>query len=190
MLSPFAARGSLSHAVTAASFTLTAVGSIVWQIAEALHYAHEHQIVHGRLKLDNCLLVEGGIVQVSDFFYCLLNEPERYATPSFAAPEQFYGQAEAASDQYSLALLAYQLLVGQLPFRRRARRARLCRSNSLMRPVTQLRRDVSGQVDQALARALSRQPRDRFPSIAAFAVDFQGAWMLEPALQAVRSRAS
>ncbi len=177
LLSPFMARGSLSHpSFTAASFTPTAVGSIVWQIAEALHYAHEHQIVHGRLKLDNCLLVEGGIVQVSDFFYYLLNEPERYADPTFAAPEQFYGQAEAASDQYSLALLAYQLLIGQLPFGEGGTRNRLApQEQSLMRPVTQVRGDVSGPVDQALARALSRQPRDRFPSIAAFAVEFQRA---------------
>ena len=44
-----------------------------------------------------------------------------------------------------------------------------------MRPVTQFRRDVSPLVDQALERALSRQPRDRFPSISTFAADFQAA---------------
>ena len=118
-LSPFAEQGSLAHyAVSAASLSLPAVAGIVRQIAEALFYAHERQIVHGRLKLENCLVPAPGIVQVSDFFYGLLKEAERYATASMVSPEQFYGQAEAASDQYTLALLAYQLLVGQLPFRK------------------------------------------------------------------------
>jgi serine/threonine protein kinase len=176
-LAPFAEQGSLVHyPITSTPLSPRAVAGIVRQIAEALDYAHEDQIVHGRLKLENCLVPAPGIVQVSDFFYFLLSEAERYASPSTVAPEQFYGQAEAASDQYTLALLAYQLLVGQLPFAESGLRARLAlQEQPLMRPVTQFRRDVSARVDRTLDRALSRQPQDRFPNITAFALDFQAA---------------
>ena len=177
LISPFTEQGSLAYyAVGTESLSPPAVVSIVRQIADALLYAHERQIVHGRLKLENCLVPAAGTVLVSDFFYCLLKEAERYATASIISPEQFYGQAEAASDQYTLALLAYQLLVGQLPFTESGLRGRPAPQDQVVtRPVAQVRHDVSPLVDQALERALSRQPRDRFPSVTAFAADLQAA---------------
>jgi WD40 repeat protein len=176
-LTPFAEQGSLAYyAIGSASLSPPVIAGIVRQIAEALFYAHERQIVHGRLKLENCLVPATSTPLVSDFFYCLLKEPERYATASTVSPEQFYGQAEVASDQYTLALLAYQLLVGQLPFTESGQRARPgFQEQVLMRPVTQFRRDVSPLLNQTLERALSRQPQDRFASIIAFATDFQAA---------------
>jgi WD40 repeat protein len=174
-LTPFAEQGSLAYyAIGSASLSPPAVAGIVRQIAEALSYAHERQIVHGRLKLENCLVTAPGTAMVSDFFYRLLKEPERYATASTVSPEQFYGQAEVASDQYTLALLAYQLLVGQLPFTESGLRGRPAfQEQAPMRPVTQFRQDVSPLLNQTLERALSRQPQNRFASIIAFATDFQ-----------------
>jgi serine/threonine protein kinase len=177
LVSPFAEHGSLSSfSPASASWPPAAVADIVEQIAEALFFAHQHNIVHGRLKLENCLVTAPGSIRVSDFFYSLLNEPERYATPSVVAPEQFYGQAEAASDQYTLALLAYQLLVGRLPFIEPGARPRLAlQEQALLRPVTEFRRDVSALVDQTLGRALSRRPEDRYANINDFATDLTAA---------------
>jgi eukaryotic-like serine/threonine-protein kinase len=176
-VTPFAQHGSLSAFIPAStSWSPAAVASIVGQIAEALFFAHQHNVVHGRLKLENCLVAAPGSIRVSDFIYSLLNEPERFATSAIVAPEQFYGPAEAASDQYTLALLAYQLLVGQLPFIESSARLRpALQEQSPLRPVTQFRRDVSALVDHTLGRALSRRPEDRYATISDFAQDMVAA---------------
>jgi eukaryotic-like serine/threonine-protein kinase len=177
ILSPFEAQGSLSRITdTTTRLPPLAVVSIVRQIADALAYAHERMLVHGRLKFENCLLVAPATVQVSDFYYSLLDANIRSIEAPPVPEEQSQGRADAASDQYALALLAYQLLVGRVPALNPGSGSHLLpQPRSLPRLVTELRPDMPRQVDQVLGQALNTQPEGRYPNITTFAFALQQA---------------
>jgi protein kinase-like protein/WD40 domain-containing protein len=177
LISPYEEQGALSRYVSAsAHLTPLAIAGIVRQIAEALYFAHERQIVHGRVKLENCLLVAPGTIQVSDFYSVLLSQEARNAYGAAIAPEQRFGQMEAASDQYALAVLAYLLLAGKPPFAESEPRTMImAQEQALLRPLSEIRPDLSRQVDQTLGRAMSLLSTDRFPTIEMFAFALQAA---------------
>lgn len=150
---------------------------IAEQVATALDYAHRHGIVHGDLKPTN-ILFDDRWIRVSDF--AILDAFGRYATsgaagpllrmPEYMAPEQFYARTPGASaDQYALAIIVYQCLTGALPFigdsfEEIARRQANDRAPSL----TELRKDVPPGAAEAVGRALSKQPGDRFQTVLEF----------------------
>ncbi|HEY7356323.1 MAG TPA: serine/threonine-protein kinase [Ktedonobacterales bacterium] len=158
-----------------------AVAGLVRQIAEALQYAHERQMVHGRLKPENCLMVAPATVQVCDFYHCLFAREDDAVSPYYVAPEQFLNRAEPASDQYALAVITYHLLTARLPFSETGPLGVM--AQQLQRdplPISTFRSDLPGLVDVTIGRALSKQPRDRFPSILAFAAALQNALEQHP----------
>jgi WD40 repeat protein len=177
LLSPFVEQGSFFHYPGSPTrLPPLAVATIVRQIAEALQYAHDQHVVHGRLKPENCLLVALATVQVSDFYRALLTDEQPASSSDYAAPEQAYGSAEPASDQYALAIIAYQLLQGQLPILGPDPVGALVhRIRSSPPPLTALSPDLPRPVEQTLRRALSVSPRERFSAVLDFAVALQGA---------------
>jgi serine/threonine protein kinase len=177
LISPYEEQGALSRYLSASThLTPVAVAGIVRQIAEALYFAHQRQLVHGRVKLENCLLVAPGTIQVSDFYSVLLSQEARNASGAAIAPEQRFGQMEAASDQYALAVLAYLLLAGRPPFAESEPRTMImAQEQALLRPLSEIRPDLSRQVDQTLGRAMSLLATDRFPTIDMFAFALQAA---------------
>src|SRR6185295_15514190 len=100
---------------------------IVREAAEALQYAHEHQIVHRDIKPENILLL-GGHALVADFGIAravssaggdkLTQTGMAVGTPHYMSPEQALGSdhLDGRSDEYSLGCVAYEMLVGQPPF--------------------------------------------------------------------------
>ena len=175
LLSQYEEQGSLLHqSGLQQRLPPLAVAGIVRQIAEALQYAHERHIVHGRLKPENCLIVAPATIQVCDFYHSLLAHEDYTTSPYFVAPEQFLSQAEPASDQYALAVITYQLLTARFPLPETeplAVMAQQLQSDPL--PISTFRSDLPRQVDMAIRRALSKQPHERFPAILAFAVALQ-----------------
>jgi WD40 repeat protein len=148
----------------------------VGQIAEALQYAHEQGIVHGRLKPENCLLVDANTVCVCDWYQAFLPGELRVILSPYIAPEQLHGQTEPASDQYTLAIMAYQLLGGQLPFSQLSGKESMpLRSQYSPRSLTELRPGLPRQLDSIVRRALSKNVRERFPNIITFAHAFRVA---------------
>jgi eukaryotic-like serine/threonine-protein kinase len=99
--------------------------SIGARVAEALHYAHSLNVVHRDIKPANIMYEpKSDTVKVTDFGIARITDASRtrtgmvFGTPSFMSPEQIAGKKiDGRSDLYSLAVMIYQLLCGQLPFK-------------------------------------------------------------------------
>ena len=150
-------------------------------VAQALDYAHRQGVLHRDIKPENILLLEGDAL-VADFGVAralseasadIVTEPGlAVGTPSYMSPEQASGgrELDGRSDQYALACVLHEMLAGQPPFAGTGPRATMARhSVEPPPPVRRLRAEVPVAVEQALLRALAKDPADRFPSAADFA---------------------
>jgi serine/threonine protein kinase len=163
-------------------------------VASALDAAHAAGLVHRDVKPANMLVDVGPgrpeHVYLSDFGVArgmlsssgLTGVGQFLGTPDFAAPEQINGQdVDGRVDQYALACVAYTLLSGSVLFRRDVPMAVLYAHLSVPPPrLTALRPELPGAVNQALARALSKEPDDRYDSCGDFADALREALGLEP----------
>ncbi len=155
--------------------------ALIKQAAEALQHAHDHQVIHQDIKPSNFLVEtsEDGTARpsliLSDFGIARLSITTSSAsqsirgTPTYMAPEQWEGRPVYATDQYGLAIMAYELLTGQLPFQGNATRMMYAHLNTPPAPPSSVNPHLSAQVDRVLLRALAKKPQMRFPSVAAFA---------------------
>src|SRR2546421_1156294 len=102
---------------------LEQVVTYVKQIAAALDYAHEHQVIHCDVKPENLLLNAKHEVVLSDFGLAIVQHmpdaqpcEQMTGTPLYMAPEQIHCHPCAASDQYALGIVTYEWLAGMPPF--------------------------------------------------------------------------
>ena len=153
---------------------------IVSDAARALAHAHEQGIVHRDVKPENILLQDGHVL-VADFGIgkaisaigdeVVTQTGMSVGTPAYISPEQATGEAvDGRSDEYSLACVLYEMLVGEPPFTGPNMQAVIAK-RFVQSPadVTALRDGVPRTVARALHRALARTPIDRFPSMSEFA---------------------
>lgn len=153
------------------------------EMAEALGHAHAFNIVHRDVKPSNILLthehalladfgVAFAIGRGADADQRLTGTGLIIGTPAYMSPQQSLpdGRIDGASDQYSLACVIYEMLAGRSPFAAPSPDAVL-RSHVMDTPprIRTRRPDVPVAVEAALARALSKSPDERFPSMEAFA---------------------
>ncbi len=117
---------NLRQAMTAGRFTPEQALAIVPPVCEALQYAHEHGIVHRDIKPENLLLDKEGRVKIADFGIAKmlgetssgqeLAESQPAGTPQYMAPEQKERRvADHRADIYSLGVVLYEMLTGELP---------------------------------------------------------------------------
>lgn len=151
---------------------------IVARLADALHYAHQNQVVHRDIKPANLMFdPPSGELKITDFGIARLTDSGRtrtgvvLGTPSFMSPEQLQGRdITGRSDLFSLAVALYQLLTGQLPFRgdtmpglmlkiAQEPHPRICAINPALAPG----------FDAFFDRALAKAPANRFESGASMA---------------------
>ncbi len=157
---------------------------LMQQVLEAISHAHAHLIVHRDLKPSNILVRPNGRVTLLDFGIGkqLLQSPgearsevtdvgARALTPLFASPEQLRGEAiGTASDTYSAAVVAYQLLTGTHPTAGDSRTTAEILRTTL---ETEPRRTALGDLDTILRKALKKVPGERYETAAAFNDDLQ-----------------
>ncbi len=150
-------------------------------IAGALDYAHRQRVIHRDIKPENIMLHEGEAM-VMDFGIAkavsaasgdtLTQMGMMIGTPAYVSPEQAAGEGDidGRSDQYSLACMLYEVLTGRKPFDGSSTQSIL--SKRFTDPVPSLRKADSAmpeEIDEAVSRALSKEPRDRFTTSAEFA---------------------
>jgi serine/threonine protein kinase len=152
---------------------------IVRELAGALHYAHERQVIHRDVKPDNVFLTADGRVLLSDFGVArgveastnsrLTGEGFILGTAAYLSPEAIAGdKQDARSDQYSLACVLFECLVGEAPFGGNPVDLVHKHIMEVPRQLNTLRASIPNHVSAAVDRALSKLPADRFSSVAAF----------------------
>lgn len=152
---------------------------IVRQIAEGLEYAHRRGVVHRDIKPSNVMFDSHNIAYIVDFSIAkVMHEPSGLTetgivlgTPYYMAPEYWQKETvDPATDQYALAIMVYQMLAGRLPFDfDNYYRLIHCHLFEPPIPLTQFRPDVPELAWQVISKALSKDPSQRFPSVAEFA---------------------
>ncbi len=147
----------------------------VKQIAAALQYAHNHGIIHRDVKPENILQGAGQIL-LSDFGISIPTPSPGAATSQswagtlpYMAPEQFLGKAVFASDQYALAILAYEWLCGVRPFEGSGMALAHLHAHVPPAPLREKDPSLPEAVEAVILKALSKQPNQRYVSVLTFA---------------------
>lgn len=147
--------------------------AIAERVARALDYAHERGLVHRDVKPANILIGHDGAVKVADFGIAKADQADDLTktgmvlgTAAYVAPEQILAHPiDGAADQYALGCMLYEALTGRQPFK--AETAVATAAQRLERPAPPLRAvrpDVPDGLERIVARAMSREPADRFPT--------------------------
>jgi serine/threonine protein kinase len=164
---------SLKNAIAAdGKFTLERAGNIIKQIASALSTAHAQGIIHRNLNSENILLTktpsETDVVKVLDFGTVRIDESDiSDRKPEYLSPEQCSESSEAdeRSDIYSLGVILYEMLAGEVPFMADSPTdVMLKHVQEPPPPILSMRNDLPTEVENIVQRALAKQPVQRFQS--------------------------
>ena len=181
------------------SLPVEEVERLVAEVGGALDYAHRQGVIHRDLKPANILVHEGAAL-LADFSIArvapganserLTETGLSLGTPQYMSPEQAAGEREigAASDQYSLAVVAYEALTGRLPFTSASLQAMLVQLfTTPPAPLTEARPDLPAAVNAVVLRALAKEPAGRFPSCEMFSTALRDGTSVDSPLPASAS---
>ena len=162
---------TLRQAMAGGGFTPAEALSMVPRICEALQYAHDQGVVHRDIKPENILLDRSGAPKIADFGLALLTGPSTetrltqtaqvMGTPQYMAPEQIErrGDVDHRADIYSLGVIFYEMLTGELPVGRF--------------PPPSQKVEVDVRLDRVVLRTLEKEPRLRYQRAGDLSSDVQ-----------------
>lgn len=166
--------------------SLTDISDLLGQIASALDYAHSRGIIHRDMKANNVMFDNHGVAYVVDFGIAKMLEEAQESltasgaimgTPSHMAPEQWMGDIpSAATDQYAVGVMVYEMLTGSVPFSAGTPYGLMTKHlNEMPRPPHFMRPDLPESVTTVIERALAKDPKKRFPNLTSFSQAFSSA---------------
>ena len=164
--------GNLRDVINKANGAVVAnAAEVVCSIAEALTYLHQNGIVHRDLKAENVLLGETGCIKVTDFGLAsrvddigsLTISGQVLGSMDYLAPEQRHQlPVDERGDQYSLAVLSYELLTGEKP-------------QGVFKTPSEINRNLNEVVDSVVMKGLRKDPDERFQTADEYAAAFKHA---------------
>lgn len=152
------------------------------QIAEGLAAAHEKGIVHRDIKPENIMIRKDGIVQVMDFGLAklrgasrLTKEGSTVGTAGYMSPEQVQGyDTDHRSDIFSLGVLLYEMLAGQIPFKGVHETAIAYEIvNVDSPPISSIKPEITPELDSVILECLEKDPKERTQSASQVALDLK-----------------
>ena len=196
---PYMGMGTLHERLQKGPLDPVLGGRIVDQLSSALTCAHEQGVVHRDVKPSNVLLDERGNALLSDFSFARPEDASQnltgsalIGTPAYMSPEQCRGEPiDARSDQYSFAIMLFQITTGQLPFDGETPMAVAIKHVNVPLPRPRaVNPNLPEGVEMVLVRALAKDPALRFASIKdlnqAFQTELKAA--LDPKLRTAGAR--
>ena len=181
---PFLASGTLYDRLCRGPVAPRQAALLIDQVASALSHAHANGVVHRDVKPSNVLIDRRGNALLSDFSFARPQDASQdltgsalIGTPAYISPEQCRGDPiDQRSDQYSLAVMVFQISTGHLPFEGDTPLAIAMQHVNVPLPRPRaVNPNVSVEVEQVLIRALAKDPALRFPSVEAMNRAFQAA---------------
>jgi serine/threonine protein kinase len=169
------------------------ISRIISEVAAALDYAHGQGVIHRDVKPSNVMINQDGQSILTDFGLVMLPAQSSqmtlgagFGTPHYVAPEQAISAVAAvpASDIYSLGIILFEMVTGQVPFDDESPLSVALKHVSDLPPEpSELNPDVSPELEAVILKALSKDPADRYATATAFAEATKAA--LLPAAPAV-----
>jgi putative two-component system response regulator len=167
---------------------LESVLDVLSPISAALDYAHSRGVLHRDVKPSNILMRSDGTPVLADFGLSRLTQSSRrmteagivMGTPEYMSPEQAAGRPLGpASDRYSLAVVAYEMFTGRVPFEADSAGALLVAHLTRSMPAPhELKGELTAHVEPVLRRGLAKEAGDRYPSSASFVKALRpAAWL-------------
>lgn len=161
---------------------LKRVIELVLQVANGLASAHEKEITHRDIKPANVMITEDGFVKIVDFGLAKLGDSTKITksgmamgTPAYMSPEQVKGtQVDHRSDIWSLGIILYELLTGQLPFRGDNEMSMLYNIvNEEPAPASQFNSEIPSQIEKIIEHSIVKNASERYASINEFIEDLK-----------------
>lgn len=169
------------HLESGARFSVRTALVMVHDLLLALEHAHQQKVVHRDVKPANILIEANGRVKLTDFGVARIQDPDEsghtqvggsVGTPRYMAPEQAKGlRGDARSDLFSAAVVLYELLTGEPPFRGENAFVIIHQINSFdPPPPSQVNPGLPVALDDVLRKGLAKDPAQRFATAREFAL--------------------